>query len=208
MIIDVFDIDTDEYKEMLSIILNAKLNPPEKGYVHHIIPRCYFKYFGLKIDNSISNTVLLSFEDHKRVHRLAYKCAKYSWLRQKLGYAAIAFGEKPSSWTITEETRVKLSNSHKGKKVWNKGIKWSCPAISDKLKGRKLPKRSEEHCRHISEAKKGKTPVMTEDGLRRKREATIRYNKTRNYKPTEETKRKISESLKKTLAEKKNNKEK
>lgn len=181
MIFEVFDIDSKYYKEMIELIIESKVNPPEKGQVHHIVPRCWYKHYNMEVDNSISNTVLLTYENHKKVHTLAYKCAKEIWLKSKLACAAALMGDKESC---------------KERIPWNKGKKWSNPNGSIALKGKKLPKRTDEHCRHISESKKGKKPTYTEDELRRRREAIIKYNKTRNYKPSEETKMKISLTLK------------
>lgn len=192
MILEVFDIDSKYYKEMIELIIESKVNPPEKGNIHHIIPKCWFKHYNLEVDDSISNTVLLTYENHKKVHTLAYKCAKEIWLKTKLSFAAHLMGDKEAKYKFSEETKKKWSESRKGRIPWNKGKKWSNPNGSIALKGKKKPKRTEEHSKHISESKKGKKPIYTEDGLRRKREATIKYNKTRNYRPSEETKKKIS----------------
>lgn len=73
---------------------------------------------------------------------------------------------------------------HKHTDEWKK-------MMSEKLKGRV---RSEETRKKMSEVKKGKAPKYTEEGLQRKREATIKYNKTRII--SEETRRKQSESHK------------
>jgi len=116
MILDCFDIESEYYKEMMNIIIYSKLNKPEKGYIHHIIPKCYYKHYNMEIDNSISNTVLLTWENHKKVHNLAYKCAKEPWLRSKLAFACHYFGDNEPNITFTEEHRQKISEAQKGKK--------------------------------------------------------------------------------------------
>lgn len=195
MIFEVFDIDSEYYKEMMNIIIMSKLNPPKYGQIHHIIPRCWFKHYNLTIDNSTSNTVILTYKNHKKVHTLAYKCAKEQWMIQKLACAAHLMGDNEAKYTPGEETRKKISESLKGRNVWNKGIQWSNPNGSIALKGRKLIF-TDEHCKHISEAKRGKKPKISAEGMERRRQATIKYNKTRIYKPSEETKNKISLALK------------
>lgn len=151
MILDCFDVESQYYKEMMDIIISAKVNPPEKGQVHHIIPKCYYKHYNIEIDNSISNTVLLTWENHKKVHSLAYKCAKETWIRSKLAFACHYFGDNEPNITFTEEHRQKLSEAQKGKKQSEETIRKRILKIKDKLKGRK---RSEETKRKISETVK------------------------------------------------------
>lgn len=131
MITDVFDIESEYYKEMMNIIIYSKLNKPERGYVHHIIPRCYFRHYNIEIDNSISNTVLLTWENHKKVHNLAYKCAKHFWLKNKLACACYRFGDTEPKYIMTEETKRKMSESHKGHNISEETKK----KISNTLKG-------------------------------------------------------------------------
>lgn len=113
MIIDCFDIDSIFYKEMMNIILNAKLIMHNKGYVHHIIPRCYFRHYNMEVDNSIANTVTLTYDEHFAVHKLAYKCAKESWLKSKLACAAHLMGDKEATYIMEETVRKKISDSSK-----------------------------------------------------------------------------------------------
>ena len=45
---------------------------------HHIIPRCYFKYYNLPIDNSKNNIVQLSYFNHVLAHYYLYKaCSNF-----------------------------------------------------------------------------------------------------------------------------------
>lgn len=132
MIFEVFNQNSKYYIEMMNIILKAKNNPPEKGQFHHIIPRCWFKHYNMDVDNSISNTVLLTWEDHKLVHNLAYKCAKENWFKSKLACASHLMGDKEIKYNHTEEIKRKISESNMGNKnpnygkpAWNKGIKHS-----------------------------------------------------------------------------------
>lgn len=113
---------------MMNIINAARLNTPKDGHKHHIIPRCWFKMNNLPIDNSKDNLVLLSVEDHIKVHKLAYHCASDSKFKRKMAFAyhMLTHGElvEPGSLRggnssllgthLTLETRAKISASKKG----------------------------------------------------------------------------------------------
>ena len=75
MITQVFKYN-QHFVAMMNIINFARLNPPTKGHKHHIIPKCWFKKNNLPVDNSKDNLVLLTPEDHAKVHKLAYLCSK------------------------------------------------------------------------------------------------------------------------------------
>ena len=75
---DLFSVFTynQHFVAMMNIINAARLNPTESGHKHHIVPRCWFKLHNLPIDNSKDNLVLLTAEEHAKVHKLAYLCCK------------------------------------------------------------------------------------------------------------------------------------
>lgn len=112
---------------MLNVINKAKLNPPMKGHKHHIIPKCWYKMNGLDVDNSEENLVLLTYEDHVKVHKLAILCGITPKFRSKLAFAfhKLTQGEvyDSSLWTgenhpmfgkkHTNFTKEKMSKSHK-----------------------------------------------------------------------------------------------
>lgn len=83
---NVFEYN-QHFVAMMNIINAARFNPPTKGHKHHIVPRCWFKMNNLPIDNSKDNLVLLSYEDHIKVHKLAYLCANTSKFKGKMAYA-------------------------------------------------------------------------------------------------------------------------
>lgn len=219
MITDVFDIESEYYKEMMNIIIYSKLNKPEKGNIHHIIPKCYYKHYNMEIDNSISNTVLLTWENHKKVHNLAYKCAKHFWLKNKLAFACHRFGDTEPNITFTEETRKKISESLKGRvftEEWKNKIsetKKGKPRseetkkkLSEAHKGKSL---SEETKKKLSDAHKGKKITeetrqkLVEAGKNRivSSETRAKLSKaSKGRKLSEETKKKISETKKKMYA--------
>jgi hypothetical protein len=183
MIFEVFNQNSKYYREMMDIILEAKNNPPEKGQVHHIVPRCWFKHYNMDVDNSISNTVLLSFEDHKKVHTLAYKCAKEKWFKSKMACAAHWMGDKEIKYIITEDMKKKISESKKGDKnpqygkiPWNKGKKFS-----EEIK----KKMSESH----------KRENLSEDTIQKYRENAIKNKPRLGTKTSEEARKNMSNAL-------------
>lgn len=113
---------------MMDVINAARLNPPKEGHKHHIIPRCWFRMNNLPINNTEDNLVLLSYEDHIKVHKLAFLCAKVGKFRGKMAYAYHRLtkgelvsndcfrGEQSSRYgvKVSSETRKKMSESRKG----------------------------------------------------------------------------------------------
>lgn len=161
MLLTVFEYN-QHFVAMMNVINKARLNPPSKGHNHHIIPRCWFKMNNLPIDNSKDNLVLLTYEDHVKVHKLALLCVKDKVMRSKLGWALkrLTFGtflgchhteeskEKNrlahlgkatrTGCKLTLEQRKHLSDSHKGKTTWMKGknhSKESIKKMSESHKG-------------------------------------------------------------------------
>lgn len=166
MIKKVFEYN-QHFIAMMNIINKAKLNTPKEGHKHHIIPRCWFKMNNLPVDNSKDNLVLLSYEDHVNVHKLAYMCALTSKFKGKMAYAylILSSGEIVANGAFTGE-----QNSRYGKPM------------------------SEEHRRKIAEARKGKH--LSVDTLKKIGEALkgkVAWNKGKPM--SEETRRKLSESL-------------
>lgn len=151
VILECFDYN-QHFVAMMNIINRAKRENLEgKFEKHHIIPRCFYKNKGLEVDNSEKNLVKLTLEEHRKVHQLAYLCAKEIVktsldCAQRLMNRESLCGVKPS-----EETRRKLSEANKGKKR-KPHSEETKRNISEAMKGRKL---SDEHKKKISEANKG-----------------------------------------------------
>ena len=124
----------------------------------------------LPIDNSKDNLVLLSYENHVKIHKLAYMCAKGSTFKGKMAYAYHKLtqgdvvsndcfkGEKCAMYGKhhSEQSRKKMSDARKGKSMseehYNK--------LSKAFKGEKNPfygkHHSEEQCKKWSEIRKGR----------------------------------------------------
>lgn len=169
MILDVFEYN-QHFVAMMNIINSSRLNTPKEGHKHHIIPKCWFKMNNIPIDNSEANLALLSYEDHVKVHKLAYMCAKGSIFKGKMAYAYHRLtkgqivandcfkGEKCANYGKhhSEESRKKMSEARKGRTV---SEKWR-RSMSEAVKGEKNPffgkHHSEETRKKMSESRRGK----------------------------------------------------
>lgn len=131
---------------MMNVINVARLNPPDKGHKHHIVPKCWFKVNNLPVDNSDDNLVLLTYEDHCKVHKLMTLCTDDEDLRRryifaytrvtngsvlglkhsaqsraKMSYSARHRKSQRKGFHLSEERRKQISESQKGRVPWNKG---------------------------------------------------------------------------------------
>lgn len=159
MILECFEYN-QHFVAMMNIINHARLTNIEgKFEKHHIIPRCFFRKKGLEVDNSSSNLVNLTFEEHQKVHQLAYLCAK-DIVKSSLDYAQRLMNKrKMCGIKHSDETKKILSESHKGKSLGpmseshRKKISESMKGKNVWVKGRKL---SDETKKKIGEANKGR----------------------------------------------------
>lgn len=126
----------------------------------------------------------------------------YNSTNPKLGYNLTKGGEGSLGYSPTEETRKKLSETHKGKVPWNKGktnifSEEARKKMSEASRGRKL---SEDAKKKISEANKGNK--RTEEEKKKISEKAKERYKNKENNPmygknhSEETKKKLSESHK------------
>jgi hypothetical protein len=96
---------------------------------------------------------------------------------------------------VSEETRAKISRANRGRKLSEEHRL----AISARLKGKEF---SEEHKRAISAAKKGRSTGPRSEETKEKLSAALKgKNAGKSHPQSEETRRKISETNKKTWAE-------
>lgn len=115
---NVFEYN-QHFVAMMNIINSSRLNPPKEGHKHHIIPKCWYKMNNLPIDNSEDNLVLLTEEDHQKVHRLCVLCVKDKDMKSKMGFAVHRLHGSMTGLHHSEETRRKMSESRKGKSPKN-----------------------------------------------------------------------------------------
>lgn len=139
---DIFEYN-QHFVAMMNVINAARLNPPAKGHRHHIIPRCWFKLHNLPIDNSKDNLVLLTYEDHCKVHKLMILCAKDEELQKRFKFAYTR---------VTNGSVLGLKHTALSRQLMSQKARQRNPEC---YKGRVL---SEEHKRKLSEAHKGKEP--------------------------------------------------
>lgn len=188
MILECFEYN-QHFVAMMNVINAARLNPPSQGQKHHIIPRCWFKKNYIKIDNSKNNLVLLSLEDHIKVHRLAAMCAKEEYIKSAMKSAAnyIAhegiFNMKNDTVLHSKLKGIPLSKIHK-EKISNSNMGHAVTEetknkISKANKGRKY---SKETCDNLSKIRKGKSHTEKWKQnyikiIREKRDAFIKYKK-------------------------------
>ena len=182
MIEHVFEYN-QHFVAMMNIINSSRLNPPESGDKHHIIPRCWFTMNNLPIDNSDENLVLLTKEQHGKVHKLMSLCAKDEQLKRNMVIAAHLMGLPTTSlkYTHTKEARQKISDAGKGRILTDDIRK----KISESNLGRQF---SDEHRKKLSESLKGRH-------LSAEQKAKISAS-MKKYTFTDEHKRKISEARK------------
>jgi hypothetical protein len=133
LITNIFEYN-QHFVAMMNVINAARLNPPESGHKHHIIPRCWFNTNNIPVDNSKDNIVLLTYEDHCKVHKLAYLCAKTPKMRSAMALAAHRLDKEiiGCPYIFTAEHRKKLSEACKGRKHSDEAKR----KMSESLKGR------------------------------------------------------------------------
>ena len=164
---------------MMNIINAARLNPPDKGHKHHIIPKCWFKLHNLDIDNSNNNLVLLTYEDHCKVHKLMTLCAVDEDLRKrfKFAYQRITNGSV-LGLKHTDASRAKMSYSARHRKIQHRGYHLS-----------------EEGRKHISESQIGRIPWNKGKHGVYSEETIAKMTAANSHIITDEHKLKISKAL-------------
>lgn len=65
----------DKYCELINEGKKKEKKSNEPIQIHHILPRFFYKRLGVPVDNSLENTVELSFNQHILAHYLLYNCS-------------------------------------------------------------------------------------------------------------------------------------
>ena len=179
-----------EYIKLLVSNIETKYSPG-KTQRHHIIPRWYYTNHDLPVDNSSDNLINLYFKDHILAHYYLSLCTegKFKYAMQKAflmltNFDSVHLGYDLEYYQkIKEESykaRLGISPANKGKPMNNdQKLK-----ISNSLKGHSV---SVESRYKMSIAQLNLSPE--------KRANITRGNQNKNYKASEETKRKQSASL-------------
>ena len=169
---------------MLNVINAARLNPPDRGHKHHIIPKCWYKMNNLPVNNSKDNMVLLSYEDHVKVHRLGLLCVTEPLMRRNMALAVhrLTKGEysEPKYWTGTLSPTFGKPRSED---------------IKAKISETKLNRMNDETRRRIGEAKKGENnPMFGKHHSEETRKKMANAHKGQTL--SEERRKHISEAMK------------
>lgn len=125
---------------MMNIINMAKIrNVDGRFEKHHIVPRCWYRANGLIIDNSPNNLVNLTKEEHAKVHLLIPLCCNEE-IAGRMKYC----------------NRLMSGRRMLGVKQDPSWIKKRADAVRGKerldLRGKKMPERSQDHCKKLSES--------------------------------------------------------
>lgn len=80
--------NNEAFLKIKNIIEEARKNPPKEGHIHHIIPRSWYKIHNFKVDNRKTNKVLVTVEDHYKLHLLLSECMKEKEMQYRMRYAA------------------------------------------------------------------------------------------------------------------------
>lgn len=122
---------------MMNIINLAKIqNVNGKFEKHHIVPRCWYKINNMTVDNSSTNLVNLTKEQHAKVHKLIPLCCDDKISGRMNRCKALMTGSR--NLGIKQDT------------TWIKNH-------ADALRGKKQKsKRTPEHCKKLSESIKQK----------------------------------------------------
>ena len=77
LLLDLDIFEDNIYLDFYCDLINLNLNTPKQKYItniHHIIPKCYYKYNNLTVNENESNKVNLIYSDHILAHYYLYKC--------------------------------------------------------------------------------------------------------------------------------------
>lgn len=99
---EAFNTKSPFYQKMIKIIKQE-----QKGdlFNHHLIPKCFYKLKGLKIDDSKENLFPLTLYNHILIHYYAYLCSK-DCIKEQLLNAIGCMLQTYNRHVLTEEKEV------------------------------------------------------------------------------------------------------
>lgn len=177
----------DKYCNLININKETK-KEKFKTQKHHIIPKCYYRYKKLEIDNSVQNLVNLQHKDHALAHYYLCLCISDKRLRHAL-ISALIFITNSKLEQITEVDLIKFLPYYQT--LCELRNKYRSELYKDKKKG----PFTEEHKQKLSLAHKGYKPsVLTKEKISKANKGKHYHNIGRKW--SEETKQKMSKSKK------------
>lgn len=97
----------NEYLDKYCQLIIQNKNRVRQKYItqcHHIVPRKYFNYNNLPVDNSAENKVNLMYSDHLLAHYYLALCASTDWFKFS-NINMLSCGAARSMWDLSDESQ-------------------------------------------------------------------------------------------------------
>ena len=160
----IFD-DNEYLDKYVALVLNNKdrMYVKHKTNLHHIIPKYYFKYKNICIDNSKENLVNLLYKDHILAHFYLAKCSLIVEQKNKniLSIRFLLHGKSIEDFHINEIDLDKYQILYEDSIRYNKLKTHSNDTnkkISEKLIGRVSPNKGNRYASFENEKSRGMNP--------------------------------------------------
>lgn len=92
---------------------------------HHIIPRCYYEYVGLPINNSQENLVNLTVNDHATAHYYLIKASATGFMRSNMAAALNLIKHYGAELSNEAAELVSKTSSERMKALCEAGLNWT-----------------------------------------------------------------------------------
>ena len=161
-----------------------------------------------KYPNDYIKEIIAFYDSKEELNQAEYDII-HPYINNEMCLNMVEGGHINTCYNLKEETRKKLSESHKGKTPWNKGKnnvysdetrQKISESLKGKVSGKKGKKLSEEQKQKLSDAHKGQVPWNKGKQLSEETKKKISESKTgksiKGHKLSEETKKKIGEANK------------
>lgn len=176
-------IDNEYLNKYIELIELNKNNKKEKFKTqkHHVIPKYYYKNNNLEIDNSKENISNLFYKDHILAHYYLALCSKDQKFRSGM---LCAIFKLLKEYTIPKDTVDFVNSLDKYKELYEQHCKYRSEVMHNRVV-------SDDTRRKLSLARKGKKLGPRTDVWKK-----LMSSKMKGRKLSEETKIKISNTLK------------